>query len=95
MSATPPLSQAPPVKAMPPMGEPPARSAPSALTMRRWRDARRAVAIGSIVLLSPLALSIFDRGTVLGVPSVVLFVFAVWLAGIAITRLLAKTIDER
>ncbi|MEM6848475.1 MAG: hypothetical protein AAF580_10430 [Pseudomonadota bacterium] len=94
MSATPPDSQAPPAK-ISQMGAPPARSAQSALAMRRWRDGRRAIAIGSIILLSPLALSIFDRGTVLGVPSVVLFVFAVWLVGIAITRLFAKTIDER
>ena len=72
-----------------------ARSAKSALTMRRWRDARRAIAIGSVGLLSPLALTIFDRGAVLGLPAGVLFVFAVWLAGIVITYVFAKTVDDR
>ena len=65
-----------------PSGPPPARSR---------SDARTALALAGPVLFTPAALALATREwTFLGVPSVAAYVFATWLVGIVLTRLLAR-----
>lgn len=72
----------------------PSPAAPSGLAVRRWRDARRALAVGSVILLLPVTLALADRGVIAGVPTLVIFVFATWFAGIMLTRLLARRLPD-
>ncbi len=54
-------------------------------------DARTVVALGGAVLFTPTALALSDRSfTVLGLPSALVYVLAVWLVGIVLTRSLAR-----
>lgn len=55
------------------------------------RDVRAALALAGPVLFTPPALALADRdATVLGVPSLVVYVLGAWLLGIVLTFLTAR-----
>ncbi|MEM7694301.1 MAG: hypothetical protein AAF318_07605 [Pseudomonadota bacterium] len=56
----------------------------------RRREWRAALTAGAPIVFLPAVLSLADRGTILGVPSLVVFVFAAWLAGIVLMALVAR-----
>jgi len=54
-------------------------------------DARAVLALGGPILFTPPALALADReAAILGVPSLALYVFIAWLAGIVLTFLAAR-----
>ena len=59
--------------------------------LSRRTDARTIVALAGPILFTPAALFLVDRpAEVLGVPFLLVYIFAVWLAGIALTFILAR-----
>ena len=85
--------------AAPPAAPPPGTAAPGPpladerLTARRRgrrRDVRTVLSIAGPLFFLPPALALADRGfTFFGVPSLILYVFAVWLAGIVLIAISA------
>ncbi len=78
-------------------GEPSEQGAPSQPFLfdrphlSRRTDARTIVALAGPILFTPAALFLVDRpADVLGVPFLLVYIFAVWLAGIALTFILAR-----
>lgn len=78
-------------------GEPSEQGAPSQPFLfdrphlSRRTDARTIVALAGPILFTPAALFLVDRpAEVLGVPFLLVYIFAVWLAGIALTFILAR-----
>lgn len=58
---------------------------------RERRDARTVLAVAGPLLFMPPALTIADRDvTILGVPSLVVYVFAAWFLGIVLTLLVSR-----
>ncbi|MCF3932839.1 hypothetical protein L1787_05340 [Acuticoccus sp. M5D2P5] len=70
--------------------EEPPRAPPEPIAPERT-DLRTIVAVGGPLLFTPTALALAQREwTVFGVPSLVIYVFAAWLLGILLTRLLNR-----
>ena len=84
----------------PPAAPPPGSAAPGTpladerLTARRRghrRDVRTVLSIAGPLFFLPPALAVADRGfAFLGIPSLILYVFAVWLAGIVLIAVSAS-----
>ena len=102
MAAPPPhAGPLPPPAPPPPVSSPPGPPGPTGdgappgpaggARGRERADARTVAALAGPLLATPAALALADReGTVAGVPVVLVYIFAVWLAGIVITALLAR-----
>jgi hypothetical protein len=88
-----------PAREAPGAGQPadtPGRRAPEEHRPAGRNDARAVLALGGPVLFTPPALALADReSTVLGVPSLAVYVFAAWLLGIVLTVLVGRRRRER
>ncbi len=79
MKAAPPETPGPPPPAPPPPDD------------GERTDARTVLALAGPVLFTPPALALFDRdATMLGVPALVVYVFAAWLVGILLTAAVSR-----
>lgn len=71
--------------------EPTSPAPASAPVPARKTASRAALAVAGAILFTPLALTLADRPVApFGIPSVVLYVFGAWLAGIVLTARVAR-----
>jgi len=81
----------PPAPPGDPSGQAPRAPEPRAARAATRRDVRAALALAGPVLFTPPALALADRdATVLGVPTLVVYVLVAWLLGILLTFLAAR-----
>lgn len=81
---------APPQREAPPPRDPPPDK-PSPRRDDERTDERTVLAIAGPLLFTPPALALADRDvTILGVPSLVVYVFAAWLVGILLTAVVSR-----